>query len=200
MRSFLTSCVVIGLGCGVLWQATDGLRAITTEGARRIDAMERPVHVPATRLTDMNGRAVTLTDGKVNVVEFIYATCPTICRTAGDDVARLRERLYPAADEAQVRLLSVSFDPARDGPEQLLSYADAHGADGRYWTVARPSENDLPALLDAFGVTVIADRFGGYEHNVAMHIVDRSGRIVRILDAGDIETAAATVEALLDVR
>lgn len=200
IRAVLATAVVAGLGGAILWQTTDGFRAITTEGARRLRAIEAHIAVPAIPLTDMSGQAIALPNGKVNVVEFIYTSCPTICRAAGDDFARLRDRLRSAATPDQVQMLSISFDPARDGQDQLQSYAETHGAEGRMWTIARPSIGALPALLDSFGVTVIPDEFGGFQHNIAAHVIDASGRLVRILDTDDIERTAQTVEALLDDR
>jgi protein SCO1/2 len=51
------------------------------------------------------------------------------------------------------------------------------------WLAARPTnEVGLAELKRRFGVTVVADGFGGYVHNTGIHLVDRQGRIVEILD------------------
>ncbi len=86
----------------------------------------------------------------------------------------------------RIRLISISFDLARDGPEALSDYAQARGADGRLWIAVRP-ENDeaLRALLTTFGVTVIPDGAGGFVHNAALHVVDRQGRLIAIFDIGE---------------
>jgi protein SCO1 len=181
-----TMAIALVLGAA-LWQGTDGLRAFTTEGMRRLSVMEQPRPVPAVRLVDMRGRELTLADeiGRVVVVEFIYTTCPTICVALGESFARLRDQIRTAGLANRVRLISISFD-LRDSPEALRDYAQAHGADGRLWVTARPeNEQALRALLKTFGVTVIPDGDGGFVHNAALHVVERQGRLVAIFDIGE---------------
>jgi protein SCO1/2 len=170
-----------------VWQGTDGLRAFTTEGARRLSIIEQPRAVPAVRLIGMQGQQLTLADeiGRVVVVEFIYATCPTICVALGESFAKLRDQVRRDGLANQVRLISISFD-LRDSPEALKEYAEAHGADGHLWiTACAENELALRALLKTFGVTVVPDGAGGFVHNVALHVVDRQGRLVAIFDLGE---------------
>jgi protein SCO1 len=171
----------------VLWQGTDGLRAFTTEGVRRLSVMKQPRSLPEVRLIDMQGRELALGDetGRAVVVEFIYATCPTICVSLGESFANLRDRIREAGLTDRVRLISITFD-LRDNLEALRDYAEAHGADGHLWITARPeNEQALRALLTTFGVTVIPDGAGGFVHNVALHVVDQRGRLVAIFDIGE---------------
>jgi protein SCO1/2 len=187
LRTAVAALTVAFLFSAALWQGTSGLRAFTTEGARRLSVIELPRPVPAARLIDMRGREVTLADevGRSVVVEFIYTTCPTICVALGGSFAKLRDQIWTAGLADRIRLISISFD-LRDSPEALSDYAQAHGADGRLWITARPeNEQALRALLKTFGVTVIADGFGGFVHNTALHVVNPQGRLVAIFDVGD---------------
>lgn len=131
------------------------------------------------------------------MVEFVYTTCPSICQSAGADMARLRDRLAGAGLADRVRLVSLSFDPETDTPELLADYGARHGADGRLWTVARPDPADLPALLAAYGVRVIPDGWGGWTHNAALHVVGPDGRLRAILDIDDLDGAEAAIRAAL---
>ena len=155
--------------------------------------------LPDTRLQTMSSEVVGVpsAEGKVTMVEFIYATCPTICQSAGADLARLRDRLVEQGLGDEVRILSVSFDPETDGPQQLAAYGESHGADGRIWTIARPDVDALARLLKAFGVVVVPDRFGGYQHNAALHVVDPQGRLSAILDSDDIPGALGAAKRAL---
>ena len=170
------------MGGGLLFTATDGFRAVTTEGARRIGVAENPTPVPDIVLESMDGEAVPLRPvrNEIVLVEFIYTTCPVVCQEAAIDFAAIRDRLGRAG--AAARLLSISFDPLRDDPAALKDYGEAHGADGRFWTVARPDPAELDELLESFGVTVIPDEWLGYQHNAAIHVVDGAGRLVAIHD------------------
>ena len=191
MHAALASLAIVGFGCWTLWQTTDGLGALTTEGARRLGVASAPSALPDLVLEDMASGEVVLGrpgDG-ITFAEFIYTTCPTICREAGQEMAQLRDKLVEEGLADRVRLLSVSFDPAYDDPEAMTAYGELHEADGRIWTIARPEPDDLAAMLDSFGVQVIPDGFGGYEHNAALHLVDQSGRLSAIFDIDDIEGA-----------
>jgi len=42
-----------------------------------------------------------------------------------------------------------------------------------------------------FGVKVVPDPLYGFQHNVAVHVVDREGRLVRIVDTEPDEVVAA---------
>ena len=187
LRTAVAALAVASVFGVALWQGTDGLRAFTTEGARRLSVIELPRPVPAVRLIDMRGRELTLADeiGRAVVVEFIYTTCPTICVALGESFAKLRDQIRTAGLADRVRLISISFD-LRDSPEALEDYTQAHGADGGLWITARPEdETALRALLKAFRITVIPDGFGGFVHNAALHVVDRRGRLVAIFDIGE---------------
>jgi protein SCO1/2 len=112
-------------------------------------------------------------------------------------MARLRDRLAAGPFAGRARLVSLSFDPARDTQAQMAEYGRWHGADGKVWTVARPAAKDLPALLNAYGVTVIPDRAGGFVHNAALHVVSPDGRLTAILSMDDLDGAEKALERAL---
>jgi protein SCO1 len=196
LRTAVAVLVTVLMGGAVLWHGTDGFKAFTTEGARRLAVLEQPRTMPDVRLIDMRGQELQLADenGRAVVVEFIYTTCPTLCTALGESFAKLQDAIKAAGLANRVRLVSISFDPARDGLEALKDYAEAHGADGRLWVTARP-ENELAlhALLEAFGVIVIPDGAGGFVHNAALHVVDRQGRLKAIFDVGNEAQVLAAV-------
>ncbi len=202
IRYLLPSCVVIFLGGGALWAATDGFQALTEETARRLHTTENRPVTPLLVLEDMNGDDFILgreTDsaGKITLVEFIYTTCPIICQAAGSHYARLRDRLAQARLGDRVRLLSVSFDPLQDSPQQMRDYAENHGATGDIWTIARVKALDLDLMKRSFGLRVIADELGGYQHNAAIHLVDQSGRLSDIFNIDDVDNVFRAVQGML---
>lgn len=184
-HSVVMTVLVTVLGIGVLWHSTDGFASFTAEAARRAEILRAPRPLPDAALEDQDGRTFTLQDyrGKLLAVEFIYTGCSTICRSLGIAFRQVREHVPQPMLGSKVALLSISFDTARDDTARLKAYGDAHGADGRDWRIARVrSAADLKGLLDAFGVVVIPDRLGGFEHNAAIHLLDRAGRLALISD------------------
>lgn len=183
--SLVATALVALLGVGVFWSGTDGFTAFTAETARRADVLRSPRSLPAAALEDQDGRRFSLQDyqGRLLAVEFIYTRCATICRSLGMAFRQVRERLPAQALGRDVVLLSISFDAARDDPASLKAYGQAFGADGAHWRIARiHSPADVAPLLAAFGVVVIADGLGGFEHNAAIHLLGRDGRLAQISD------------------
>lgn len=184
-RSIAAALLVALLGCGILWQFTEGFRIYTSEGARRAAIQRAPRAVPAVLLEDQDGNVFGFQElqGKLVAVEFIYTHCTTLCSALGLSFQRVRASLPTAALGRDVMLLSISFDPQRDSPAQMKGYAQRFGADGHAWRIARVNtEADLRLVLETFGITVIPDEFGGFEHNAALHLVDGSRRLVEIWD------------------
>src|SRR5579864_9135816 len=105
VRTAVATLVIAAVSSAALWHTTDGLRAFTTEGARRLAVLEQPRPIPDARLIDMRGRELRFTDeiGRTVVVEFIYATCPTICTALGESFAKLRSDIDAAGLADRVR-------------------------------------------------------------------------------------------------
>ncbi|MBX9648134.1 MAG: SCO family protein [Xanthobacteraceae bacterium] len=185
-RTILATCAVLSLGSAVLWEATNGLRAFTTETARRLEVLDSPKHIPDVELVDRTGRSIRLSDyvGEAVIVEFIYTRCPTICSSLGDSFNRMQRNIKPRGYKA--RLLSISFDPAHDTEDQLSEYARLHDADAAIWNLARPRlALELKSVLDAYGVVVLPDGAGGFIHNAALHVVGPNGSLTGIYDLDD---------------
>lgn len=185
IRTLGASLLVALVALAVFTWATDGWRAYTSETARRERVLRDPRPLPALALQDQDGRLFELDDyrGRTLAVEFIYTRCPSVCRSLGTTFRQIRDATVPRRLGSDFALLSISFDPAHDDVPALAAWAAAHGADGVHWRVARVRDAArLAPLLDAFGVVVIPDGLGGYEHNAAIHVLDRTGRLARIED------------------
>jgi protein SCO1/2 len=106
-----------------------------------------------------------------------------LCRVAGTQVQALARSLEDQGLADRAMLVTISFDPARDTPEVLRAHGRKLGADPARWRVARPAEpSRVGALLDAFGIVAIPDGRGEFQHNGAVHLLDRSGRLAAIFD------------------
>ena len=196
LRTSLASAVLLLAGGVALAAATNGFQAFTTETARRVAVRSRPVTLPAIALENQSGARLTLSDlrGSWLLVDFIYTRCPTFCTALGGDFARLERQLVDPIARRKVQLLSISFEPTQDTPEQLAAYLRRFRGPHRGWQAARPITADgLRQVMTAFGVTVIPDQLGGYTHNAAIHLVDPEGRLVDIFDLGDVDRIRGAV-------
>lgn len=185
IRSLCAALVVLAAGAGTLWAGTDGLQAFTSEQARRLAVERDPRVLPEVVLEDQDGVRFTLVEyrGRRVLVDFIYTRCPTLCLAMGSSFQQLYRRFEIQTGEEGPLLLSISFDPQHDTPATLRAYTKRFGADGGRWRFARiENRAQLEALLDVFGVVVIPDGFGGFQHNAAIHLIDRRGRLAGIFD------------------
>jgi len=109
---------------------------------------------PDVELLDQDGRRVhfysDLVRGKRVAINFIFTTCTTICPPMGANFERL-QALLGARAGADVRLVSISIDPATDTPERLKDWgARFHAGPG--WTLLTGPREELDRLLKAMGV------------------------------------------------
>lgn len=185
LRTILASLVILAAGVATLARATNGFRAFTSAAARRIEVGEHPRALPPASFETARGRIIELGSlrGQWLLVDFIFTRCTSYCPVQGRGFALLQDRLARPIAEGRVTLLSISFDPAHDGPPQLAAYLRQSGSRGAGWVAARPaSASDLDAVMQGFGVTAIPDGFGGYVHDAAISVVDPRGRLVAITD------------------
>ncbi|MFA5521825.1 MAG: SCO family protein [Castellaniella sp.] len=196
----LAAMLVVTAGVAALWWGTDGFRAYTSESARRLAVLQAPRALPGVRLQDQDGQVFALGDyqGRLVAIEFIYTRCETICRSLGMLFQQLHDRLPQTAFEQDVVLLSISFDSQRDDARALKRYGETYGADGREWRLARvPDPRALERLMASFGVVAIDDGLGGFEHNAALHLLDRDGRLVLIEDYDELERFEMAIQERL---
>ncbi len=193
MRTAAASAILLLLGIWAVWWITEGFEVLTAEQARRLEISRKQPTVPAVRLIDQTGRSFrfdewALEKNQFVVVDFIYTNCQSLCRALGTEFQQLQRNIVEQGLQNRVRLLSVSFDPEHDTPAVLRRYAEHMGARPDAWTLATIADaGELDALLRTFGVTVIPDQQGGFQHNAALVWVAPSGKLVRVtdLDSGD---------------
>ena len=171
--------------------ATDRFRVVTSEGARRLEVARVPRSLPTVPMVDHLGRRFDWNDfdGRGVLVEFIFTTCPDVCQRMSSDFGALVRAEQLAADRSglqgdhSVRFVSLTFDPDNDTLERLRSVAEQFGADGERWRFARIADSkDLAETLDAFGIVAIRSPIRGFEHNAAIHGLNRRGQLARIAD------------------
>jgi len=111
--------------------------------------------VPDVVLLSQQGEKVPLReyfDGdKPILLNFIYATCTTICPVLAAGFVNFQRKLGEEAVQAQ--LVSVSIDPEHDSPEVMHDYLGRYGA-GASWDFLTGTREDIDKVMHAFDAYV----------------------------------------------
>lgn len=200
-RTVAAATLALAAGLAIAHAATDGFEAYTLESARRLAALRSPQPVPDLALDLADGGRVRLAGvpEPVLLVDFVYTNCATYCVALGSVYARLQAGLASEIAAGRVRLVSITFDPGRDGPRELRAWRARYSSDRAGWDLGRPAPGELENWLAAFGVVVIRDGVGGFVHNAAVHVVGPDRRLAAILDFDDIDGIMKTTRTVTGV-
>ena len=117
------------------------------------DVAVAKMFIPDVELIDQDGRRVhfytDLVKGRTVAINFIFTTCTTICPPLGATFARVERELGERAGR-DVRLISVSVDPATDTPERMKEWGAKFKA-GAGWTLLTGAKPAVDELLRALG-------------------------------------------------
>ena len=130
------------------------------------------------KLTDQRGQAVKLDGGRGQpvLVSMFYTSCQFVCPML-IDAARDTQAALTEAERRRVKVLLISFDPARDTPAKLEAMAKERGLDASQWTLARtdPATVRKIAALLKFQYRQLPD--GEFNHSAELILLDGEGRI-----------------------
>jgi len=159
--------------------------------------LHRIMPAPDGRVLGTDGKTQPLsnyTRDRITLLGFIYTTCVDKegCPLAYRVFTELRDAVAatPALRD-QVRLVSLSFDPARDSPSVMRQYAGSYarekpGAPPWYFLTTRSARELLP-LVEGFGQDVRVNFDGKgrkakreLSHVLKVFLIDRAGDIREI--------------------
>jgi protein SCO1/2 len=125
------------------------------------------------RLSEWRGHRLALT--------FVYTRCPLpeFCPLMNQHFRRVQATIAKTPALADVRLLSVTLDPAYDTPKVLKPYATGAGADPARWTFLTAEPAEAATFMEQFGI--IAERDPANEvqinHNLRTAVIGADGRL-----------------------
>ena len=148
-------------------------------------------------LTDETGRTVTRAelDGKILAVSFLFTSCSLTCPEVSRRMAEIQQL---TANDADVRLVSLTVDPRSDTPPVLAKWGARFGADTNRWFFLTGSKTVLHGLIGkSFLAQDNGDPFnsmpGNFTGTERIAVVDRHGRTRIYFDGLRDETPAAVV-------
>lgn len=145
-------------------------------------------------------RSADLT-GKVLLVSFIFTTCNGSCPATTHRMAQVQQELKARGllKKDQVRLLSISLDPARDTPPALTNYMKLYDVDAASWSFLTGPADEVVKVVKDWGMWARPAANGQLDHPSRIFLVDRQGRVREIYNLGFLKTAWAAddIELLL---
>ena len=123
-------------------------------------------------LTERSGRQFDSKelDDKVHVVNFFFASCPTVCRFQSGRVKELAREFGPQG----VQFLSITCDPANDTPVTLQNYAKSFDADREQWLFLTSTDLNYLRRVGAEVYELPVDK---QVHSENLVVVDRWGTL-----------------------
>lgn len=130
--------------------------------------------VPAFQLTSSDGQTFDSASlaGHVWVADFVYTTCDGPCPMMSSQMRQLQNST--AAEMRDVKLVSITVDPAHDTPPVLQAYAKHFKSDPARWYFLTGEKDRLNTLGLAFKLQSID---GSLTHSTRFVLVDRHMRI-----------------------
>jgi protein SCO1/2 len=164
------------------------LLGMLVKNARRAPAEPLPVlaTVPEFAFTSQVGAPITRESlrGKLWIADMIFTRCAGPCPVMTDRLSQLQRAL--ANDGDDVRLVSVTVDPAYDQPDVLAKYAARFGADPDRWLFLTGQPEAVEKFVTKGMLLGLAkDEAGAPMHAQKFVVVDREGRIRAYRDLED---------------
>lgn len=174
--------------------------------------LDQILQTPSAAVLDSDGSRQPLRrflTGKVTLFAFIYTACSDArgCPLALATMHALKGQIArdPRLRE-QVRLVSMSFDPAYDTPEAMRSYGGIDGrpaARPRWHFLTAPSPQELVPVLRGFGQEVRTAELNAtgavrapLEHLLKIYLIDSKGAVREIYSPAFLQADALLADIL----
>jgi protein SCO1/2 len=149
----------------------ESLAYIEIEGERK--------KVPDFEFTNQNNKIISNEDylGKVYVVEFFFATCPTICPIMNENLLEVQDEFY---GNINFGIASFTINPEHDTPEVLKEHAEELGVKLPHWNFLTGDQDEIYELANnGFNIYAREDENaeGGFEHSGFFALIDQEGYI-----------------------
>lgn len=172
IRKIITPLLVAFLASQVFFEA-----AAFAAGKPYKRTVERYT-IPDVTLVNQDGKKIRLKSllesGKPVIVDFIYATCTTICPVLSVSYINLQRKLQDSPHKPQ--LVSITIDPENDTPRIMKAYLKKYNAKPG-WEFLTGSRKDIDTVMYAFNA-YIPDKMSHYPLNLIRSPKD--GRWVRL--------------------
>lgn len=141
------------------------------------DKLFTVMDVPKFELTNQNNQTISekYMLGKVYVVEFFFANCPTICPIMNQNLKEIEKEI----NHPDFGVISVTIDPKRDTPENLKIHAGHLDITNPNWHFLSGDRAYIYDLSKKFNIYVGEDETTaeGLNHSGKFALIDKKGNI-----------------------
>lgn len=115
-------------------------------------------------------------NGNIYLANFIFTTCPTICKTMTYNMRRIQQKM---AQYSNFKILSHTVFPEYDTPQVLLDYANKFDADFSNWNFVTGERQSIYSMASSYLLVANedSDAPGGFVHSGHFVLIDKEGRI-----------------------
>jgi protein SCO1/2 len=170
------------------------LSTLTKTGHKQLDApppvsdepaiLQPGQEVPDALLVTQDGKPLPFSSlrGHRVALTFVYSRCPLpdFCPLMNRNFAAVQAAIASEPALADVRLVTLTLDPAYDTPPVLKQQAALYKADPNVWLFATGEPKEVMRFASAFGIDVETDvqNQGQLVHNLRTAVVDADGHVV----------------------
>ncbi len=200
--SVVTGELVVDNVNGAYWVELVGIIAPQNKSQAEIPLQEDKFAVGKPliefELTNQDGSKISPKDfeGKALAITFIYSQCPLpeFCILMSKNFSDAANSIATDAElKDKMRLLSISFDPARDTPEKLKSYGigylgkNSKALDFTVWQLAVGKDEEIRKIADFAGLRYEVDKEDKtqFNHSLRTLIVSPDGKVSKVLKGND---------------
>jgi len=146
-------------------------------------------------------------DKKLKLVEFMYGHCPDICPTTTIRMNMLKKDLEKAGVFGdKIQFITVTIDPYRDTPEELLKYMDTFEIeDDGNWILLTGDQNNIKE--DVLEIKELGETFqfqyrdpgdGFYVHSTFVFLINEDNRFIKKFPMGEDFNKKEVFETIMD--
>lgn len=120
----------------------------------------------------------TIFEDKITLVGFVYTHCPDICPMVTYNMRDVSNQI----EDDRFQLISISFDPRRDTPALLATYAQSYKLNLEHWHLVTGQPTDVEQVMETLGIAVVKQPSSFLNNGEEMYFIDHSDKVLLIDD------------------
>ncbi len=118
-------------------------------------------------------------EGKILLVSFIFTNCPDICPLTTHNLQRIQQKVKQEKID-NVSFAAISFDPERDTPSILKSFAGVRDIDLSNYNLFTGGKENIKSLMESFHIVAISGDTTYTDDNMPVYFFTHTDRITLV--------------------